>query len=36
MTGYTKKINENLTMSFRVNKKQLLKIIIKYGKQLKS
>ena len=25
MTGYTKKINENVTMSFRVNNMQLLK-----------
>ena len=25
MTGYAKKINENITMSFRVNNKQLLK-----------
>ena len=25
MTGYTKKFNENVTMSFRVNNKQLLK-----------
>ena len=25
MTGYTKKFNENATMSFRVNNKQLLK-----------
>ena len=25
MTGYAKKINENVTMSFRVNNKQLLK-----------
>ena len=25
MTGYPKKINENVTMSFRVNNKQLLK-----------
>ena len=25
MTGYAKKINENVTMSFRVNKNQLVK-----------
>ena len=25
MTGYAKKFNENATMSFRVNNKQLLK-----------
>ena len=25
MTGYAKKFNENVTMSFRVHKKQLLK-----------
>ena len=25
MTGYAKKFNENVTMSFRVNNKQLLK-----------
>ena len=25
MTGYSKKLNENWTMSFRVNKNQLLK-----------
>ena len=30
-----KKINENVTMPFRVNNEQLLKIIIKYGEKLK-
>ena len=35
MTGYAKKFNENVTMSFRVNNKQLL-IITKYGKKLRS
>ena len=34
MTGYAKKFNENATMSFKVNNKQLLKITIKYGKKL--
>ena len=29
MTGYAKKLNENITMSFRVKNKQLLK---KYNK----
>ena len=36
MTGYARKFNENATMSFRVNNKQLLKIIIEYRKKLKS
>ena len=37
MTGYAKKFDKNVTMSFRVNNnKQLLKIITKYGKKLKS
>ena len=29
MTGYTKKFNENATMSFKINNKQLLKNYIK-------
>ena len=36
MTGYAKKSNEIATMSFRVNNKQILRIIIKYGRKLKS
>ena len=36
MTGYARKFVENTTMSFRVNDKHLLKIIIKYGEKLKS
>ena len=36
MTGYARKFDENATMSFRANNKQLLKIIIKYGKKFKS
>ena len=35
MTGYARKFDENATVSFRVNNKQLLKIIIKYRKKLK-
>ena len=35
MTGYARKSNENLTMSFIVKDKKLLKNIVKYGKQLK-
>ena len=36
MTGYARKFDENATMSFRVDNKQLLTIMIKYGKKLKS
>ena len=36
MTGYARKFDENATMSFIVKDKQLLKNILKYGKQLKS
>ena len=36
MIVYSKKLNKNVTMSFRVNNKQLLKITIKYGTKLKS
>ena len=36
MTGYARKFDENATMTFKANNKQLLKIIIKYGKKLKS
>ena len=36
MTGYARKFNENTTLSFIVKNKQLLKVILKYGKQLKS
>ena len=36
MTGYFKKVYENVTMSFRVNNKQFLEITIKYGKKLRS
>ena len=36
MTGYARKFDKNATMSFRFNNKQLLKIIIKYGKNLKN
>ena len=35
MTGYARKFNENVTMSFIVKDKKLLKNIVKYGKQLK-
>ena len=35
MTGYVRKFDENETMSFIVKNKQLLKNILKYGKQLK-
>ena len=35
-TGYARKFDENATMSFRVNNKQLLNIIIKYGQKLDS
>ena len=35
MTGYARKFDENATMSFIVKDKQLLKNILKYGKQLK-
>ena len=36
MTGYVKKFDDNATMSFKINNKQLLKNITKYGKKLKS
>ena len=36
MTGYAIKFDENLTMSFRVNNKRLLKHCNKIGKKLKS
>ena len=36
MTGYARKFDKNATISFRFNNKQLLKIIIKYGKNLKN
>ena len=36
MTGYVRKLHENATMSFRVNNKQPLKVIIKHGKKLKN
>ena len=40
ITGYARKFNENATMSFITNNKQILnynkQIIIKYGKKLKS
>ena len=36
MTGYFKKVYENVTMSFRINNKQFLEITIKYGKKLRS
>ena len=36
MTGYTKKFNENVTMSFRVNNKQLLKNYNKIWEKIKS
>ena len=36
MTGYAREFDENATMSFIVKDKQLLKNILKYGKQLKS
>ena len=36
MTGYAREFDENATMSFIEKDKQLLKIILKYRKQLKS
>ena len=36
MIGYAKKFDENATMSFRATIKNFLKIVIKYGKKLKS
>ena len=36
MTGYAKKFNENVTMPFRVNNKQLLKNYNKIWKKLRS
>ena len=36
MTGYAEKFNENATISFTANNKHLFKIIMKYGKKLKS
>ena len=35
MTGYARKFDENVSMPFIVKDKQLLKNILKYGKQLK-
>ena len=36
MTGYAKKFELNLTMSFKISDKKLLKSAIKYGKELKN
>ena len=36
MTAYARKFDEDVSMSCTANNKQLLKIIIKYGKKLKS
>ena len=36
MIGYARKFNENVTMSFKVNDKQLLKNYNKIWKKLKS
>ena len=36
MTGYARKFDKHVTMSFRVNNKQLLKNTVKYGKELKA
>ena len=36
MNGYAKKLNKNVTMSFKANNKQLLKITKKYRKKLRS
>ena len=36
MTGYARKFDENAIMSFIVKDKQLLKIILEYGKKFKS
>ena len=36
MNGYVKKFNENVTMSFRINNKQLLKNYNKIWEKLKS
>ena len=35
MTGYARKFNENVTMSFRVNNKQLLKNYYKIWEKIK-
>ena len=36
MTGYDRKFEFNLTMSFKISDKQLLKSITNYGKELKN
>ena len=36
MTGYARKFDENVSLSFIVEDKQPLKNILKYGKKLKS
>ena len=36
MTGYTRKFDKNVTMSFRVNNKELLKNHYKIWEKLKS
>ena len=36
MTGYAKKFDENATMSFKVNNNSFYRILIIYGKMLKS
>ena len=36
MTGYTKKFELNLTMSFKISDKNYQKSTIKYGKELKN
>ena len=36
MTGYARKFNENITMSFRVNDKQLLKNYNRIWEKLKN
>ena len=36
MTGYARKFDKNVIMSFRANNKQFFKITTKYGKNLKS
>ena len=35
MTGYSRKFDENATMSFIVKNKHLLKNMLKYGKQFR-
>ena len=36
MTGYVRKFEGNTTISFKIRDKQLLKKLIKYGKELRN